>query len=165
MDWNNSHPSGRPAPPSYFERQPEMAQYHSPPNYFAQQPPAQPRAYRESRGSQVALMHSEKSEPWWKPRYWRKRTWAIVAAIVVVLLIIIIVVPIKVIEANRYPNYTKLNYSLADECKTVPGLSIRVCLLTRIRRHEFELFRKVQLLRRLRSRAGLCSLCSPGTCY
>ncbi|KAI0405297.1 concanavalin A-like lectin/glucanase domain-containing protein [Xylaria palmicola] len=53
--------------------------------------------------------------PWWNPRYWRKRTWAIVGVLVAVILVIVIVVPVKVTEANRYPNYSKLNYALADE--------------------------------------------------
>lgn len=54
-------------------------------------------------------------QPWWKPRYWRKRTWAIVGVVAAVILIIIIVVPIKVAQANRYPNYAKLDYTLVDE--------------------------------------------------
>ncbi|OTB07699.1 glycoside hydrolase family 16 protein [Hypoxylon sp. CI-4A] len=52
--------------------------------------------------------------PWWNARYWRKRTWAIVAAIIVVILIIVIVVPIEVTKANKYPDYSRLNYSLSD---------------------------------------------------
>ncbi len=58
------------------------------------------------------------NEPWWQPRYWRKRTWAIVGVIVAIIIIIVIVVPVKVAEANRYPNYSKLDYTLADECKS-----------------------------------------------
>jgi hypothetical protein len=64
-------------------------------------------------------MDYAEDEPWWKPRYWRKRTWAIVAAIVAVILIIVIVVPVKVAQANRYPNYSKLDYSLVDECESI----------------------------------------------
>ncbi|KAI0540156.1 concanavalin A-like lectin/glucanase domain-containing protein [Xylaria digitata] len=55
------------------------------------------------------------NEPWWKPKYWRKRTWAIVGVIIAVIIVIVVVVPVKVAEANRYPNYSKLNYALADE--------------------------------------------------
>lgn len=55
------------------------------------------------------------NEPWWKPKYWRKRTWAIVVPIIIIVLIIVIVVPVKVAEANAYPDYTALNYSLSDE--------------------------------------------------
>lgn len=56
-----------------------------------------------------------KYEPWWKPQYWRIRTWVIVG-VVVAIIIIAIVVPVKVTEANRYPNYSTLDYSLTDEC-------------------------------------------------
>lgn len=55
-----------------------------------------------------------KYEPWWKPQYWRIRTWVIVG-VVVAIIIIAIVVPVKVTEANRYPNYSTLDYSLTDE--------------------------------------------------
>ncbi|KAI0433056.1 concanavalin A-like lectin/glucanase domain-containing protein [Xylaria sp. FL1042] len=55
------------------------------------------------------------SEPWWKPRYWRKTTWGIVGVIIAVIIVIVIVVPVKVSEANRYPNYSKLDYALSDE--------------------------------------------------
>lgn len=56
-------------------------------------------------------------EPWWKPRYWRKRTWAIVGVVVAVIIVIVIVVPVEVAQANRYPNYSTLDYSLVDECE------------------------------------------------
>ncbi|KAI1262099.1 concanavalin A-like lectin/glucanase domain-containing protein [Xylariaceae sp. FL1019] len=52
--------------------------------------------------------------PWWQPKHWGKKTWAIVAGIIVVVLIIIIVVPVEVAKANRYPNYSELDYSLVD---------------------------------------------------
>ncbi|KAI0977189.1 concanavalin A-like lectin/glucanase domain-containing protein [Xylaria arbuscula] len=55
------------------------------------------------------------SQPWWRASHWRKRTWAIVGLVAAIILIIVIVVPVKVTEANRYPNYSKLDYSLADE--------------------------------------------------
>lgn len=58
-----------------------------------------------------------REEPWWKPKYWRKRTWAIVVPVIIIVLIIVIVVPVKVTESNRYPNYTRLDYSLADTCE------------------------------------------------
>lgn len=57
------------------------------------------------------------SAPWYQPRYWTKRTWVIVGLIAAVILVIVIVVPVEVTKANRYPNYSKLQYSLADECK------------------------------------------------
>ncbi|KAI1639680.1 concanavalin A-like lectin/glucanase domain-containing protein [Biscogniauxia mediterranea] len=53
-------------------------------------------------------------QPWWKPKYWKKRTWAIVAVIAAIILVIVIVVPVEVAKSNRYPNYSQLNYSLSD---------------------------------------------------
>ena len=62
-------------------------------------------------------MAYEQKQPWWNPKYWSKRTWAIVVPAVIVVLIVVIVTPVKVAEANRYPNYTRLDYSLADTCE------------------------------------------------
>ncbi|KAI1824761.1 concanavalin A-like lectin/glucanase domain-containing protein [Xylaria intraflava] len=54
--------------------------------------------------------------PWWNPRYWRRRSWEVAGAVAVVLLIIVIVVPVELVQrANRYPDYSKLNYAMADE--------------------------------------------------
>lgn len=58
-----------------------------------------------------------KDQPWWKPQHWRVRTW-VIAGVVLVVIIIAIVVPVKVTEANRYPNYSTLDYSLIDECES-----------------------------------------------
>lgn len=55
-----------------------------------------------------------RSQPWWNPRYWAKRTWFIVAAVLVVIIVAATVSGVLVAKANRYPNYTKLNYSLKD---------------------------------------------------
>ncbi|KAI0194645.1 concanavalin A-like lectin/glucanase domain-containing protein [Astrocystis sublimbata] len=55
-----------------------------------------------------------KSEPWWKPKYWRRRSWVIAGVIAAIVLIIVIVVPVEVTKANRYPDYSPLNYALAD---------------------------------------------------
>jgi hypothetical protein len=63
------------------------------------------------------MRYSEDDEPWWKPKYWRKTTWAIVIIIALIIIVIVIVVPVKVTEANRYPNYSRLDYALADECE------------------------------------------------
>ncbi|KAI1814771.1 glycoside hydrolase family 16 protein [Poronia punctata] len=73
-----------------------------------------PQAGFAGRGVPRPLYFPE-DEPWWKPKYWRKRTWAIVVTIVVIVIVIVVVVPVKVTQANRYPNYFKLDYALADE--------------------------------------------------
>lgn len=68
----------------------------------------------------MARFYEEPSAPWYKPRYWQKRTWALVVSTIVVVLVIIIVVPVVVTknkQNNSYPDYTKLNYTLTDTCK------------------------------------------------
>jgi hypothetical protein len=67
----------------------------------------------------MARYYEEQSEPWYKPRYWRKRTWALVVASIVAIIVIAIAVPVAVTKNNKnsYPDYTKLNYTLTDSCK------------------------------------------------
>ena len=48
------------------------------------------------------------------PKTWSKKCWIILSAVVVILLVIIVAVAVSVSRANRYPNYSKLNYSLTD---------------------------------------------------
>ena len=48
------------------------------------------------------------------PKNWSKRCWIILAVALVIIAIIIIVVAVVVSRANRYPDYSKLNYSLVD---------------------------------------------------
>jgi hypothetical protein len=63
-------------------------------------------------------------EPWWNVRYWRKRTWAIVVVVLVAAIIAGAVAGVLVTKANRYPDYSKLNYTLEDTCKSLPSLSL-----------------------------------------
>ncbi|KAK8035046.1 glycoside hydrolase family 16 protein [Apiospora rasikravindrae] len=49
-------------------------------------------------------------QPWYK----RKRTWIISAVVLIVAIIVAVVAGVLVSKANRYPDYTKLNYSLQD---------------------------------------------------
>lgn len=50
----------------------------------------------------------------WDPRGWGLKTKLAVAAAVVVAIIVIVVGSVEGTKANRYPNYSKLNYSLKD---------------------------------------------------
>ncbi|KAF3768581.1 family 16 glycoside hydrolase [Cryphonectria parasitica EP155] len=43
-----------------------------------------------------------------------KKAWIIIGGVAVVVLIIVIVVPVEEAKANAYPDYTALNYTLAD---------------------------------------------------
>ncbi|KAK8136963.1 endo-1-3(4)-beta-glucanase [Apiospora sp. TS-2023a] len=49
-----------------------------------------------------------------QPWYRRKRTWVISAVVVVIAIIVAVVAGVLVSKANRYPDYTKLNYSIQD---------------------------------------------------
>lgn len=53
-------------------------------------------------------------QPWYK----RKRTWIISAVVLIIAIIVAVVAGVLVTKANRYPDYTKLNYSLQDTCKS-----------------------------------------------
>ncbi|KAI0138434.1 concanavalin A-like lectin/glucanase domain-containing protein [Pestalotiopsis sp. NC0098] len=50
----------------------------------------------------------------WDPRGWRKRTWAGVALVLIAAIIAGVVAGVLVAKANRYPDYSKLTYSLKD---------------------------------------------------
>ncbi len=113
MGWSDpAHPGG-PGPAAFHVRDVdrEVEMMPGPPPSYSEHQPWPPRQ------ETMEYAPTPRAEPWWKPKYWRKKTWAIVAPIVIVILIIIIVVPVKVAEANRYPDYTRLDYSLSDECK------------------------------------------------
>ena len=48
------------------------------------------------------------------PRSWRRRTWLIIALVTVVAVVIGIAIAVVIIRANRYPNYSSLNYHLTQ---------------------------------------------------
>ncbi|KAK8065675.1 concanavalin A-like lectin/glucanase domain-containing protein [Apiospora hydei] len=73
---------------------------NEPPSYDNQELP--PRTNNMSRYVGV--------QPWYK----RKRTWIISAVVLIVAIIVAVVAGVLVSKANRYPDYTKLNYSLQD---------------------------------------------------
>lgn len=55
------------------------------------------------------------SGPWWNPKYWSKRTRIIVGILTgIIVLIIIIAAAVAGSKASSYPDYTPLNYSVAD---------------------------------------------------
>jgi len=55
--------------------------------------------------------------PWWDARHWGKKGWIMVGIALAVIVAIAVPVGITVDRArNRYPNYAKLNYTLAETC-------------------------------------------------
>ncbi|KAI0872886.1 concanavalin A-like lectin/glucanase domain-containing protein [Hypoxylon argillaceum] len=101
-------------PPPYQERA-GPAPFQVSDNNASSDPINRPPSGFRTRHAPGTAMAYPGDEPWWKPRYWRKRTWAIVGVVVAVIIVIVIVVPVEVAQANRYPNYSTLDYSLVDE--------------------------------------------------
>jgi hypothetical protein len=48
------------------------------------------------------------------PKNWSRRCWLILATVLIVVLTLIIIIAVAFSRANRYPNYSKLNYNLVD---------------------------------------------------
>lgn len=82
---------------------------YSPAAYNVPQAPPNPPKYSEVVGAE-----QEAQRPWYNPRGWSGRKKLIVAAIIAVLIIVIIVGAYEGWKVNRYPDYSKINYSLAD---------------------------------------------------
>lgn len=53
-------------------------------------------------------------EPWYNPQGWSLRKKLIASATAIVIILAAILIPVENIK-NQYPNYTPLNYTLADE--------------------------------------------------
>ena len=55
---------------------------------------------------------------WWEVKHWGKKVWIGIGVAVAIIIAIAVPVGITVDRArNRYPNYTKLNYTLAETCE------------------------------------------------
>ncbi|XDG02035.1 hypothetical protein ABKA04_001650 [Annulohypoxylon sp. FPYF3050] len=107
MGWENSNYQPRAGPAAF-----QIRDSDGPVEMVSGPPPSYYQADRQlpPRGNMAA----QQGLPWWNPKSWRKRTWAIVAAIVAVIIVIVIVVPVEVVKANRYPDYSFINYTLSD---------------------------------------------------
>lgn len=53
---------------------------------------------------------------WYNFRYWGKKAWGVAVGLVVLIIVIIIIIAVEVTKKSAYPDYTKLNYSLAETC-------------------------------------------------
>jgi len=52
-----------------------------------------------------------------KPKTWSRRVWIGVVVAAIIVLVAVIVGAVLGTRANRYPDYSKLNYSLVDTCE------------------------------------------------
>ncbi|CAJ2507885.1 Uu.00g090710.m01.CDS01 [Anthostomella pinea] len=107
MGWENSQQHQGKAGPAAFQVRDANGSVEmvtgSPPTYAADHP-LPPRA-------NMGPPH----QPWWKPKGWRKRTWAIIAVVLVAIILAAVLAGVLVTKANRYPDYSALSYSLQDE--------------------------------------------------
>jgi hypothetical protein len=71
---------------------------------------------RGGSGFQFGREDSYYYHPWYNFKYWGKKAWAGAIAVVVLIIVIIIIIAVEVTKNNAYPDYTKLNYSLAETC-------------------------------------------------
>jgi hypothetical protein len=53
---------------------------------------------------------------WYDAKRWGKKVWIVVAAIIAVVIIIVVVGVVEGEKKNKYPDYSRLSYSLADTC-------------------------------------------------
>lgn len=53
---------------------------------------------------------------WYEVKHWSKKVWLLVGLGIAIIIAIIIVIAVVVSRNNRYPNYSKLNYSLKETC-------------------------------------------------
>lgn len=106
MGWNSTYYGDGGAGPTTFQVRDHNGAVElvsgSPPSYDNAQLPAR----------------TMKPDSRWDPRGWRKRTWAGIALVLIVAIIVGVVAGVEVAKANRYPDYSKLTYSLEDTCKS-----------------------------------------------
>lgn len=73
--------------------------------------------YRSSRGPPPAYTVDREdtlARPWWDFKSWGWKRFAALGATVVIVIVIIVIVAVEVTKKNKYPDYSKLNYSLVD---------------------------------------------------
>lgn len=65
------------------------------------------------------------NHPWWNAKHWGKKGWLITAGVVAAIIIIVAVSVTETEKANAYPDYSKLTYTLAENCMCISS-SFRV---------------------------------------
>lgn len=81
-------------------------------------PMGPPPAYKVDRDDTLG-------HPWWNAKHWGKKGWFITLGVVTAIIIIIAVAAVEAAKANRYPIYSKLTYSLAENCMCSPSLCLK----------------------------------------
>jgi hypothetical protein len=61
-------------------------------------------------------IQDDRDPPWFDVRYWSKRTLILSALALVIVIVIAVAVAVVEVKKNAYPDYSKLNYSLVDQC-------------------------------------------------
>ncbi len=66
--------------------------------------------------------YEEPAPRWYQAGQWRKRTWALVVGLIVIIIVVAVVVPVTLVTKRNngppaYPDYSKLNYTLAETCE------------------------------------------------
>lgn len=75
---------------------------------------AQPPAYSYTPAITAVRGSGVTPRSKWDPREWGLKTKLAVAAAVVIAIIVIVVGSVEGVKANRYPNYSKLSYTLKE---------------------------------------------------
>lgn len=64
---------------------------------------------------------------WYDAKRWGKKVWIAVAAIIAIVIIIIVVGVVEGEKKNKYPDYSKLSYSLTDTSLFSTSFTFFVC--------------------------------------
>jgi hypothetical protein len=88
----------------------------APPTYFSGQYGHESSRFSAIAPSDASGFYRKEDGGWSRrnPKNWPRRCWLILVAVLIVVLILIIIITVIVNRANRYPNYSKLNYNLVD---------------------------------------------------
>lgn len=65
----------------------------------------------------------ETSRQWWNPKTWGKKIFIGVGVGIVALIVIVVAVAVTEVKKNRYPDYSKLTYTLNTTCEYIRGKS------------------------------------------
>lgn len=85
-------------------------------------PLAPPPKYQLDREDTLA-------RPWYDVKSWGWKLWAAIVAALVIIIVIVVAVVVVVTKQSKYPDYSKLNYEIAETCMC-HSLTFDSCLLS-----------------------------------